>query len=91
MSDNDKDCIGLRVFFSLGELAALLFHDDFEYALDEQEYVIATHTGFTEKEITMMTRPRRIKMFERIVKDMENENDWRRVLLETIAHCNGLG
>ena len=86
MSDNDKNGIGLCVFFSLGELASLLFRDDFEYSLFEQEYVIATHTGYTEKEIMMMTRPKRIQMFERIVKDMENENDWRRVLLETIAH-----
>lgn len=54
----------------------------------EQEYVIATHTGYTEKEIMMMTRPKRIQMFERIVKDMENENDWKRILLETIAHSS---
>jgi hypothetical protein len=57
--------------------------------LDEQEYVIATHTGFTQKEIMMMTRPKRIQMFERILKDVENENDWRKILLETIAKAGG--
>ena len=47
--------------------------------------MIATRTGFTQKEIVMMTRPKRIQMFERILKDVENENDWRKILLETIA------
>ena len=45
---------------------------------------MSTHTSFTQKEILSLTRPERIKIFERIKTDVENETEWKRLVLETI-------
>jgi len=77
------------IFFPLSELAALLFQDDYEYGSDEQEYLIATHTGFTRKEIISLTRAERIKLFERIKLDVENDTEYKKQLLEFTARAAG--
>jgi len=77
------------IFFPLSELAALLFQDDYEYGPDEQEYLIATHTGFTRKEIISLTRAERIKLFERIKLEVEDEAEYKKALLEVTARAAG--
>jgi hypothetical protein len=66
-----------------------LFQDPYEYGLDEQIYLLARHTGLTLTEILSLTRSERIKMFERLLKDLNNEHDYKRAILESIARLGG--
>ena len=89
MLEGVQDRSGIRLFFPACWLGRYLFWDAFEYPFDEQVYLIAKNTGYTHTEILSLTRPERLKLFERIRKDVENDIEYRRILLETIARSAG--
>ena len=77
----------LRLFFPASELAPILFDDDYEYGIDEQVYIVSSRLSYTRSEILALTRPERIALFERIVKDIENEADYKRAVYQALSRA----
>lgn len=63
-----------------------MFIDDYEYGVEEQFYILSKHLHYTNSEVLALTRPERIKLFERIVTDIENEAEYKRAVLKALAN-----
>jgi hypothetical protein len=62
-----------------------LFQDDYEYGIDEQIYIVSKYLNYTRSEVLGLTRPERIVMFERIVKDIEGDEQYKREVLKALS------